>query len=515
MQTGSNTSTTGLAVSSVIAALTVWVFYTTKDAVGLPVANFAIALAVFVQGLFVLHLAWNLELGGRLAVPFATTFIGIQHIAFGLGGLLIALFNEGFDYENAQGLFDWAPATTRFLVLHGVSMNVSLVCIWLASAPPLGNSDTREGRWRSRVQWDFIGPLAMVTLAMHGPCWVLPNLVSLPDAFKYVLQSFAPCTLGSYLLWGLAWNDCRAKKTFIGYNAAFIVLMMIEGSRGVFMYPILMFALGYLIAAPKGFFRLAPILKWSPLVLFVFWGFLKTDDLRTRFTRGAPVDFADAMARLDFMFGSSADDTGPAPGQGDGSGREMNGMFRIGGRLFELSAADVISRTPEEFPYWGWTEEDTSILLTGFVPLKLSPNATANTSGTAGVLFLQTYGWTQVDPTLGNSMPATVIADAWRRFGWLGVILTYAILGWLLTKLTLAGVFTPGDDFKATFFTAFTCNIVFQYTTDLTTLVASTPRRAAVTFVFALLAQFLASFQSRRKRASVRRVSWQPASLVR
>ena len=515
MRTGSNQSATGLAVATVAAALTVTVFYVTKEAVGLQFANAVIALAVFIQGLFVLRFAWNLELGGRAAIPFATTFMGIQHIAFGLGGLFITFFNEGYDYENAQGLFDWAPATTRFLVLHGLSMNVSLVGIWLASAQPLGNSDIRGGWFRARIPWDFVGPFCMVTLAMHGPCWVLPGLVTLPDPVKYVLQAFAPCTLGSYLLWGLSWADCRAKKTFIVYNSAFVVLMMIEGARGVFMYPILMFSLGYLIAAPAGFFRLIPILKWTPLVLFVFWGFLKTDDLRTRFARGAPTDFADAMARLDYMFGSTADDSGSALGQGDGSGREMNSMFRIGIRLFELSAADVISRTPEEFPFWGWTEEDTSILLTGFVPLKMSPNATANTSGTAGVLFLQTYGWTQVDPTIGNSMPATVVADAWRRFDWPGVIVVYVVLAFLLTKLTLSGVFAVGDDFKAIFFTAFTCNIVFQYTTDLTTLVSSTPRRAAVTVAFAILVQFLASFQARRKRASIRRVSLQPASLLR
>ncbi len=513
MQTGSN-SATGLVVSSVIGALTVAVFYTTKEAVGLPIANAAIALAVFVQGLFVLRFAWNLELGGRLAIPFATTFLGIQHIAFGLGGLFVTFFNEGFDYENAQGLFDWAPATTRCLILHGLSMNVSLLGIWLASARLRGNSGHQGGSWRTGITWDFVGPLCMVTLAMHGPCWVLPGLITMPDPVQYVVQSFAPCTLGSYLLWGLSWTDCRSKNVFIAYNIAFVVLMMIEGSRGIFMYPILMFSIGYLISAPPGFFRLSPVLKWMPLILLVFWAFLKTDDLRTRFARGAPTDFADAMERLDFIFGSSADDSGADSGRGDGSGREMNGMFRIGSRLFELSAADVTARTPEEFPFWGWTDEDTSILLTGFVPLKLNPNATANTSGTAGVLFLQTYGWTQVDPTQGNSMPATVVADSWRRFGWLGVVLTYVILAWVFTKLSLLGEFTVGDDFKATFFTAFTCT-AFQYTTDMTTLVSSTPRRVAVTAAFALLVQFLASFQSRRKRASARRVSWQAAGLVR
>ena len=511
MQASSKGLAPGLLVYSFVAGLTATVFFGLRDVVGLPIANAVIAAVVFVQGVFVLKAGWNLELGGRFALPFATTFMGIQHIAFGLGGILVTFFNEGFDYENAQGLFGWAPAVTRFLILHGLSLNISLLGIWLAAAPPLGN----RVHQRMPLHWDFLGPLCMVTLSLHGPCWLLPDLVPMPGPLKYALQSFGQCTLGAYVLWGLAWRNCRAKKVFIVYNFFFISLFMIEGHRTVFIFPIFMFALGYLIAAPVGFFKLGSLLRWTPLVLLLFFVFVKTDDLRTRFTRGAPTNFAEAMDRLSFMVGDSVDGSGTAIGVGDGSGREMNSMFRIGSRLFELSAADVISRTPEEFPFWGWTEEDTSVLVTGFLPLKLNPDAVANTCGTANVLFLQSYGWTQVDPKQGNSMPATVLADSWRRFGWLGVILTYVVLAWLLTKFTLAGVFIDAGDFKAIFFTAFTCNMVFQYTTDITTLVSATPRRIAVTVAYSLLVQFIASFQARRKRASVRRVSLYPASSFR
>lgn len=483
------------------------------DVINYHLANSIVAAVILFQGIAVLRIVWNLEIrAGGGTLPFAWTLLAIQHLMFGFGGLLVALFDRDYYYSNAQGEFPWSHAALPFLFAHAVSLNVGLLGVAVATGRRTRSRFTLTdpeclSRWNV-WSWDCTRSICYVSLAIHSVVWlfVIPIHNRLPAAIDYVAYGLAQTLNASYVLWGSSWAGCRGKKLFICYNAYFVMLSMLMGQRGEALIPLVLFGIGYLVSPAGQRWNWRMAIRWAPwavpLLLFCFWISLASEDMRHNFTRGSLNGISDAMARLDSMLAGSNNQIYYAVGSGD----DLNGPFRFGSRLFELSASDVISRTPGTIPFWGWSSDDTSVLLTGLLPLKLNSDAAYNTDPNAGVLFLQAYGWSYVDPTKGNSMPATLVADSWRRFGWPGVIVVFFCLLWALARVTMLLRSSPWGAKAAVFTSALLAYNLTDYGGELIYLVDSIPRRLVITAVYTVAVCAIASvLEQVDSRSPVRR----------
>jgi hypothetical protein len=481
---------------------------------GLQVANSLAAAVVLFQGILVLRIVWNLEMvAGGGVIPFAGSLLSAQHLMFGLGGMLVALSSRNYFYSNEQGEFSWDRAVLPFLLAHAVALNAGMLGVFVATrgrrrkTPPVLDSSGQIARWNV-WSWDDTRTICSVSLAMHGVFWLflIPLHTRLPDAVNYVSYGFAQSLNAAYVLWGLSWARCRNRQTFIIYTACFVLLTMLLGQRGEALAPLLFFGIGYL-ASPAGRkwnWRLAVRwLPWAmPLLLFFYWISLASEDMRHVFVRGSLNGVGDAIARVESML--SGDSTGTVY-ETLGSGEDVNGPFRFGARLFELSGADLVTRTPDAVPYWGWSSDDTTVLMTGFLPLKLNPDAAYNNNPDAGVLFLQRYGWSYVDPTKGNSMPATMVGDAWRRFGWAGVIVAFFCFCWAEAKITVLLRSSPWQPAMAIFSAAFLTYYMTAYDAEMIYLINGVPRRIVITAAYAGVVYVLGEvFGGARARAGAR-----------
>jgi hypothetical protein len=471
-----------------------------EESVNLHLLNSLVSAVVLFQGIGVLKIVWNLEAqASENSLPFAWFFLAVQHLMFGFGGLLVSVFSQDYSYENAQGSFSWDKAVLPFLFAHAVAINAGLLGVIVATSGgvrrkrSIQNDSGGSSRWNV-WSWNDTRAICYTSLALHSIVWLflIPINTQLPAVVNYVSYGFSETLNASYVLWGLSWGTCKNRKLFIVYNAYFVLLSMVMGQRGEALIPMVVFAIGFLVS-PAGqrwnwrvAVRRAP---WAiPVLLFCFWISLASEDMRHNFTRGSVEGAADAFARLESMVsGSNSGIVYTTVGSGD----DLNGPFRIGSRLFELSGVDVVSRTPSAVPYWGWSAVDTSVLLTGLLPLKLNTGATYNSDPNAGVLFLQSYGWEYVDPTKWNSMPATIVADAWRRFGWPGVIVVFFCGLWAMAKVSILLRSASWRPAMAIFASAMLAYNVAAYDSDIIYLVDYMLRRALITVGYVVLVYVL------------------------
>lgn len=98
-------------------------------------------------------------------------------------------------------------------------------------------------------------------------------------------------------------------------------------------------------------------------------------------------------------------------------------------------------------------------------------------------------------------MPATLIADGWRRFGWAGVAGIFFPWAWLLAKASLALRFRPHETIKALFASSVAANVVLQYTADFVSLCSSIPRRIIVICAYVAIVMLLGGFLELRQRS--------------
>jgi len=348
----------------------------------------------------------------------------------------------------------------------------------------------RQRNW----SWDELRPVCIVSLALHGIftlVFLMPEL-SMPFVVRYPAQAMEPIVAVTFVFWGLAWQTCTRKSLFAAYYACYLTLEVIRGQRGNFLIVSVLFALGYLLAGNR--FSIRPMLKWAPLIALLLVCIVKAENVRSEFTRGTPDSVDDAMARLGSLADSS-DDFGYS--FLDAQGILMNGTFRIAARLFELSAMDVVARTPSEVPYRGWDDSDWTDLISELLPVKLYTDAAVLKDDHAGVLFLHDYGWSAVDPSHGNAMPATLVADSFRRYSWAGVVVWFVFWGWALASAS-GTMRSSGDRFVMIFAATMLLIVDFLYSSDIVSLAATLPRRLMLAALYAITVRGLAAVISRR-----------------
>ena len=452
---------------------------------GPQAVNIAASILVFIHGICALRIMWKLEKrDGHGLIPFAWSYFAVQHLAFGFGGVLLSVFDRDYYYENDHGSFAFGQMFLPLLLLHFASMNIGLAGVWTATRRARAyQRGSRDGWFGLRAfSWHRIGPICISCILLHGITWLLVSRVEMPGALEYVLASLKGSADVGFVLWGLFWRQATSKWLLLAYTGCFALVQIIIGNRAFFMVPVVLFSIGLLSSGfiPKWDMRV--VCKAGFALLFLMWIFVKSEDIRNAFDRDDPTSAQEAMMRVLAIGGRNTVETP------DANGVEENGLFRVGARLYELSAMDVSARTPSVIPFWGWNDEDWSVLTTAILPMKLNPDAGYFSDQRSGCFFLRSYGF-YVDPfaQMGDkatTMPATLLADTWRRFGWPGLILWFAAWSWSLARASVMLRVDRMGLATLIFGSSLLVEVITTYTFDATYLVGSIPRRLIVVGIF-------------------------------
>ena len=317
--------------------------------------NLFAAVVVFIHGLAALTAIWRMERSNAHGtIPFAWAFFAVQHLAFGFGALLIVVFDDDYYYGNELGTYAFSGSVLPLLLVQFVAMSMAMLGVWLATGRRSWWVRKPAGMFpaSTSLSWEVCQVVCIAGLFLHALIWiVLPRIQAL-SAFSYLPLAFGGAVSSTFVIWGLAWPRCRQRWIFVTYGSAFAMLQVVQGNRSYFMFPALLFAIGLLLSH-GGKWRLKVAVRMIPIAIVFLYAFLKSEDIRTVFSRGNPSSAAEAVQRFELLGGNDA-----YTDRLDATGAPMNGPFRIGSRLFELSAADVIAKTPSAVPYWGWTGED-------------------------------------------------------------------------------------------------------------------------------------------------------------
>lgn len=489
------------------------------------ITNVLIALVVFVLGLIPLRLMYLWE---RAPLQLSLVYFVVQHFVFGFGGLLLAVVDRGYLYSNAHGYFAWADGLPRLLLLHLVSLYAGLIGVRVgtfgsrrrtrssSSGHPkilLAHNSDVSGSFKSRsdactrsTTGDFLtasnqgsnlqhivqnaSPLlrriCFLALLAHSALTVLSWLNSygrLDTLSGYIVATFYPIAGVVFFFWGLWWRHAgRERIVAIVWLALFGLIQMASGGRGVFLYGVLLFAYGVFLISPSDAWRLRPrqIAIGAVGLVLVGWLMVVSDDIRGIYRNRTPANADEWADRVTGLLQPKLDtSSGLSGGSGQEAGLLEGVTFRVVGRLVELSALDVVARTPEQIPYWGWQDDDWSMLATNWLPTFFFPDQFTHED--AGVLFLRQYGWLIILGEEGTAMPATLLADAWRRSGWSGMFVLYLWLGVFLSRLSMwTATRITHRRFNLFWFIASACLLVtfaFSYTTDWISFVTFLPRR--------------------------------------
>lgn len=472
--------------------------------------NVLIAVWVFLLGLIPLIVMYNRE---RSLLQFSLAYFSVQHFVFGFGGLVLALSDRGYAYVNAQGSFLWAAGLPRLQLVHLASLYAAMVGVIIGTSIGFHQrkmrsvSDSRKSRQQILQSVKFLlrrvcyltlfFQMAFTAVSWFGSYYAVGNLA------KYLIASFQPILLVAFLLWGLWWADAgRARIVFVIWLLFFGLVQLASGNRGIFVYGLFLFVWGaLLVAIGRRKLRFRHVILVMIGLIVVAWLMIASLNLRQIYlSNRTPQSIAEWGSRIIGLFGI---------GQGAEANADIvppdQAAFHYATRLVELSTLDVIARTPSPIPYVGWRDDEWLILATNWLPAFLFPNLPSRDD--AGALFLRGYGWIIELGPGGTAMPATMLGDAWRRFGLTGVLISHFLLAAFLSWLSMwNSALINRRRFNEFWFVVAACLLVifaFSYTNDLIGFVTVLPRRFLVIFVYAVLI----SIGSRLMQKQARRVT--------
>lgn len=438
-------------------------------------------------------LRWEGE-RGAVITRFTSLYFTVQHIVFGFGVLLLAVCDDNDSYLTANGYVPYASGLARLALINLVSLyaglaGMALVCFGgkernnISRRPSIIGGDMFSKIKNVGPDEQLLRRVCYVSIIFHVFILALQWNIGFNvggNWLRYIVQVGAKVTPATFFFMGLLWVHSRADRWPLAlYLVVYGSMQLATGGRAPILYGIILFFTGIAVLSPTWFLRPRRLLALLCLGGLLPWLSVRSEDLRLLYQSREPANAADLGERLVKLLGGS--DTGV--GQSDSASVEQKSgrtLFRFGGRLTELAALDVVARTPEDFPFWGWSLSDSISVGTGWLPAAIFPDLPKD--DLSGVLFLRLYGWA-IDPENGHSMPITMLGDSWRRFGWTGVGVAHFILGLILTKTSmllrraygLKGIALIG----ALYFV-----ILFSYTDDIVTFITAMPRRIIAALLY-------------------------------
>lgn len=474
--------------------------------------NILISLVSFFLGLIPLWQMYIWERSGGVPLArFTLVYFSVQHIAFGVGGSLIAIFDQNYTYLTLYGYFPYADALARLQLINLISLYAALAGMWaiiagrrtIGASLPGCSSDHLHDHLSAMpaIQGQSLRMVCYVSLVSHmlvvSSQWYFTySGTPTTDISRYLIQIAAKVAPATFFILGLWWPyGHRERWIFATYFLVYGFLQLATGGRAPVLYAEFMFYAGLLMASTGWLMHPRRFVVVAIVALLVPWLAVKSEDIRLLYHSRVPADLGDLGQRVITLVGPKqigVADSGAVLHNPETLGRTI---FRFGARITELSALDIIARTPEKFPYWGWSKTDWFMLGTGWLPAFVFPDLPKDEN--SGVLFLRHYGWA-VDPEHGHSMPVTLLADSWRRFGWPGVIVVHFFLAAFLTTIsTLMGRRSSVQMIVLS--SALLYIITFSYTDDILTWVTSMPRKVVVVLAYTALISAICLLMSARR----------------
>ena len=448
-----------------------------------------ISLGSFLLGLFALRRIYQMERAAA-SVLFQLTFVCFfaQHVAFGFAPLLMAIFDQGYTYQNLQGIFLYSDGIVPLEMVNLVSIYAALIGVRIAiigrqpanrpQSMLLSDDHNKSTSEVLPAQNQALRMICYITLALHAVVFGLQQ-VSLPAILLYLFQVITPMVAATFYFWGLGWRQAgRGRWVFIVYASVFGLTSLSAGGRGYFLIGVLLFFLGYLQAHDWRLPR-RDLAMIALAAVSLLWLITISENIRLLYRSRQPANLQEWMTRGSQLLS----------GVGLG-GQEVESfdyaVFRSAATMTLFSPLDVIARTPQDVPYAGWSEDEWDLLFRGWFPaFGMRDIITAEIKGQ---LDVRDYGWV-VDPTAPNpedrnAAPMTFLADSWRRFGIIGIVVFPFILAVFLTRLSMLVEQSDHSIFRLIFGGSLVALIYYFSLWDILALVSYLPRRLLVCLIY-------------------------------
>jgi hypothetical protein len=457
------------------------------------VAIILVASLSFLLGLIALHgmFAWERRASAPVLV-WTFTYFAPQHLAFGFGGLLVALFGQDWTYATLQGNFYYADGLVRFALAHLLALwagVAGLAAAIMLQRFRLGRPPTTA---RTRSQEVRHGTLGISDALLQKICWaslgVHAGLIGLQYLWAFypaaplvrywvdaLARDAAPAT---FFLWGI-WlaKARRGRVLFASYLCLYSLVVLATSGRGPILQAVLLFSLGYLIGPGRRQLRPRAIGAAVLLALALVWLFVGSGEvIRITGARGG-TELSNLRSRIALLI------------EGWRSIPDQSGLFtyvagRVGTRLVETYSFDVVARTPEWVPYSGWIAEDWDTLRYGWLPVFLFPSLPPPEND--GPAIFRAYGVYFPPGETPGGIPVTVLADSFRRFGWSGVAAVHFGVAVLLGGLSAQLARRRFSAQRLLFVGAVMTIVSNLYTTTVLSLIVAMPRRLLIALFYSV-----------------------------
>ena len=235
---------------------------------------------------------------------------------------------------------------------------------------------------------------------------------------SYLISALSLTFAFSPLFVGIVWSGLNDMTKNIWKCILFVTFIFhtLQGSRGLAIFPIVAFLIGYLFCLSSNKKKLNKVLRLYVVIGFVsvpFLGFVQ--DYRDHFGRGNEISMQTFSNMLDFISGINS------------TGKDENeDIYASYGRLLNHTNNVVVVMTPSIVPYRGFEAMDQEIAsifsILGENNAQTFREKRADIGYSTGVATR--YGFRVTETT---SVEFGMFADAFSRFGYLGVFF-YSIL---------------------------------------------------------------------------------------
>ena len=450
--------------------------------------NVLVSLLACAAGAFAVWRIYLAEraLGGVVAL-FATTYFAAQHIAYSFSALLIALFDTEASYFNDHGTFLYRDGMVRWQVVNVCSIFAAWGAAELIRAlrakrhpAPVPNPERIDPL---RICYITLGAHALIVTLQWSFGYMTP-----PGAVRYVVNMLSPITLAAFYFWGLWWKQpLHARLVFLAYVAFYGIVQMASGNRGTFISAFFLFFWGYFLNRKHHATKFSYAVG-AGLVVLLLVAISISENVRIAYAGRVPRNWDEWKARTADLFrGTRADEEHHDP-------FVKTAVVKAAATIIQYSPFDIVVRTPTEVPYRRWSGFDTTLLVRGLLPeLEVTEQETAYTSAQ---MAAAEYGWRST-PGAGHAMPITLLADAWRRAGYVGVILTHFLWALGLVVLTGFSARRAWRKYHVILSGALVAIVYHLYVWDILGLLSPLPRRAIACLLYAALVYFVLALVER------------------
>lgn len=375
---------------------------------------FLIPILAIIVGFFVLK---------KVTTGKTNSIISIVYIVYYLSqvvlGLILLFTDPKYSMANSY-------ATTIEESLLPMSSGVILamfgILFGVRSSRILRTSTPSLGAILNKVEHDFYIERVIFILLFFFSCSILRTFIP-----GYLINLIANTFNFATIIVGYFWNRINKSVKCYWIIALIITFIfhMIQGSRGYAIFPIIFLLIGQLLSIvgnKKALYR--KITVYSIIFILFMPLFAKVQDYRIALGRGVDVSVETFSLMVDYLLSEQI------PLSSESETSESLSRFIIGTNFA------TVSLTPKVVPYRNFDSMGDEIL--SMVTLVGSDNVESFNASRAdlgyGIGVPSKYGF---HVTELNSVEFPLFADAYSRFGYLGIFIYFLLFSFLVCKLEL------------------------------------------------------------------------------